>query len=181
MKASPSDFSRSIVLVSSIAGITEAPGLFAYGAAKHGVIGMMRALRRWAPVKYNVRANAICPWATDTQLLSVKDIWVQEKMPLNTPKDVAQMIAQCAADAGLNGRAVFVSGGRGFDTEEGIDRTLPQWMGEKNAEEFFRGQELLGLVSYIMSPLSHTHDFPRLTSSVLSRVMVGTGPNCDIA
>ncbi|KAI0019886.1 hypothetical protein F4780DRAFT_744510 [Xylariomycetidae sp. FL0641] len=145
MAASPGDSPKSITLVSSIAGITESPGLFAYGAAKHGVIGMMRALRRWAPVKYGVRANAICPWATDTQMLGVKDMWVREKMPINTPRDVAQMIAQCAVDQSLNGRAVFVSGGRGFDTEEGVDRTLPQWMGEKNAEQFLKGQELLGL------------------------------------
>ncbi len=69
-------FTPSITLVSSIAGITEAPGLFAYSAAKHGVIGLMRALRPWAPVKYGVRANAICPWATDTQLLAgVKERW----------------------------------------------------------------------------------------------------------
>ena len=72
MKASKSTSSveelpRSIILVSSIAGITEAPGLFAYSSAKHGVIGLMRALRPWAPLKYGVRVNAICPWATDTQ------------------------------------------------------------------------------------------------------------------
>lgn len=140
------EFSKSIVLVSSIAGITEAPGLFAYSSAKHGVIGAMRSLRKFGPVKYGVRANAICPWATDTQLLSgVKEMWVREKMPMNTPADVARIIVQCAADGNINGAAVFVAGGRGFDTEEGIDRTLPQWMGEDNAQVFLRGQELLGL------------------------------------
>ncbi|KAH9905374.1 hypothetical protein F4778DRAFT_705564 [Xylariomycetidae sp. FL2044] len=144
--SSPSpDLSKSITLVSSIAGITESPGLFAYGAAKHGVVGLMRALRRWAPAKYGVRANAICPWATDTQLLGVRDMWVREAMPMNRPADVARLIAQCAADRRVSGRAVFVAGGRGFDTEEGIDRTLPLWMGEKNARVFLRGQELLGL------------------------------------
>lgn len=151
MKASkqhdPKDasFTKSICLVSSIAGITEAPGLFAYSTAKHGVIGLMRALRPWAPLKYGVRVNAICPWATDTQLLGVKDMWIQEKMPLNTPADVGKIIVQCTADRALNGTAVFVTGGRFFDTEEGVTRTLPLWMGEKNAEEFLKGQELLGL------------------------------------
>ena len=154
MKADPKEdaagakFSKSIVLVSSIAGITEAPGLFAYSASKHGVIGMMRALRPWAPSKYGIRANAICPWATDTQLLAgVKAKWVKEKMPMNQPADVARMIIQCAADGNLNGKAVYVAGGRGYDTEEGVDRTRPQWMGEENAVIFQRGQEILGLVS----------------------------------
>jgi NAD(P)-dependent dehydrogenase (short-subunit alcohol dehydrogenase family) len=140
-------FSKSIILVSSIAGITEAPGLFAYSSAKHGVIGLMRALRPWAPSKYDVRANAICPWATDTQLLKgVRDVWIKEKMPMNSPEDVARIIIQCAADSSLNGKAVFVTGGRAFDTEEGVERTLPQWMGEQNAIEFQRGQKILGLV-----------------------------------
>ncbi|KAK4184372.1 hypothetical protein QBC35DRAFT_441555 [Podospora australis] len=140
------NFSKSIVLTSSIAGITEAPGLFAYSSAKHGVIGTMRALRRFAPAKYGVRANAICPWATDTQLLSgVKESWEKQSMPMNTPVDVAKMILQCAADGELNGKAVFVAGGRGFDTEEGIDRMLPQWMGEENANVFLKGQAILGL------------------------------------
>lgn len=133
--------------MSSIAGITEAPGLFAYSSAKHGVVGLLRALRGWAPVRYGVRANAICPWATDTQLFSgVKKRWLEEKLPLNQPDDVARFVLQCAAESSLNGRAVFVSGGRGFDTEEGYDRTLPQWMGEENAKDFLRGQQVLGLV-----------------------------------
>lgn len=141
-------FSKSIILVSSIAGITEAPGLFAYSSSKHGVIGLMRALRPWAPLKYGVRVNAICPWATDTQILSgVKGRWVEENMPMNTPLDVGKILLQCSADQALNGKAVVVTGGRYFDTEEGTDRTMPQWMGEENAKEFLKGQEILGLVS----------------------------------
>ncbi|KAK4223576.1 hypothetical protein QBC38DRAFT_516659 [Podospora fimiseda] len=138
---------KSIILTSSIAGITEAPGLFSYSSAKHGVIGLMRSLRRFTPSQFNgIRVNAICPWATDTQMLGgVKKNWEKENMPMNTPKDVAKMILQCAADETLNGKAVFVGGGRGFDTEEGIDRTLPEWMGKENAEVFLRGQEVLGL------------------------------------
>ncbi|KAK3320000.1 hypothetical protein B0T19DRAFT_276736 [Cercophora scortea] len=145
--SSPSSpFSKSITLVSSIAGISPAPGLFSYSAAKHGIIGLTRALAPWAPVKYSVRANAICPWATDTQLLAgVKPRWTAEKMPLNTPADVARYIVQCTADDGLNGKAVLVAGGRGFDTEEGIEKSLGVWMGEENAVAFQKGQEILGL------------------------------------
>lgn len=142
------NFSKSIVLVSSIAGITEAPGLFAYSSAKHGVIGLMRALRPWAPVKYNVRVNAICPWATDTQILAgVRKRWVEEDMPLNRPEDVAKMILQSGADSRLHGKAIYVAGGEGFDTEEGYDRCLPQMLGQRNAKTWLKGQEILGLVS----------------------------------
>ncbi|KAK0610398.1 hypothetical protein B0T17DRAFT_658199 [Bombardia bombarda] len=141
-----SNFSKSIILVSSIAGISPAPGLFGYSASKHGLIGLMRALAPWAPIRYGVRANAICPWATDTQLLAgVRGAWLDAKLPINTPEDVARQIVLSAADGSQNGKAVLVTGGRGFDTEEGIERTQPLWMGETNAREFREGQVVLGL------------------------------------
>lgn len=37
---------KSLILLSSVAGFKESPGLFVYQAAKHGVIGLMRSLRR---------------------------------------------------------------------------------------------------------------------------------------
>ncbi|KAH6695352.1 hypothetical protein F5X68DRAFT_243911 [Plectosphaerella plurivora] len=146
LNESQASFSKSIVLVSSIAGLLESPGLFAYGSAKHGVVGLMRSLRQWAPAKYGVRVNTICPWATDTQLMDqVRAKWVEEGLPINTTEQVGKMILQCASDRELNGRAILVSGGRGFDTEEGLDRTLPQWMGQGLSQDFYRGQEAIGL------------------------------------
>jgi NAD(P)-dependent dehydrogenase (short-subunit alcohol dehydrogenase family) len=52
--------SKCITLVSSVAGFKESPGLFAYSAAKHGVMGLMRALRPFAAPLYGLRVNAIC-------------------------------------------------------------------------------------------------------------------------
>ncbi len=149
---------KSITLVSSIAGITEAPGLFGYTSAKHGVIGLMRALRRYAPPRYGgVRANAGCPWATDTDMMAGTDVWTGAGLPLNSPADVGRVMLGLAADPDRNGAAAFVSGGRAFDTEAGIAETLPVWMGRENAAEWLRGQELLGLVStYYLLPLLHT-------------------------
>lgn len=51
---------KCITLVSSVAGFTEAPGLFAYSSAKHGVLGLMRALRAYVAPLYGLRTNAIC-------------------------------------------------------------------------------------------------------------------------
>lgn len=45
-KSSTSIADKSLTLVSSVAGFTEAPGLFVYSATKHGVYGLMRALRK---------------------------------------------------------------------------------------------------------------------------------------
>jgi NAD(P)-dependent dehydrogenase (short-subunit alcohol dehydrogenase family) len=52
--------SKCITLVASVAGFKESPGLFAYSAAKHGVVGLMRALRPFAAPLYGIRVNTIC-------------------------------------------------------------------------------------------------------------------------
>lgn len=138
---------KSITLVSSIAGFKESPGLFAYSASKHGVMGLMRSLRGYLPSTFNVRINVVCPWATDTEMLGgVRDLWSQNSLPINSPNDVARIILQCAGDEAINGKAVYVADGKGFDIEEGLDRTEPDWLGQKQAKDLARGQELLGIV-----------------------------------
>ncbi|KAK5222094.1 hypothetical protein LTS03_008625 [Exophiala xenobiotica] len=116
---------KCITLVSSVAGFKESPGLFAYSASKHGALG---------------------PWATDTQLLSgVRAEWTKNNMPLNTPDDVAKYIIQVTADPKAHGKALFVTGGNAVDIEEGLNRTEPEWLGEKNSRELNEGQVILGL------------------------------------
>ncbi|RSL59322.1 hypothetical protein CEP51_013940 [Fusarium floridanum] len=136
---------KSITLVSSVAGFKESPGLFAYSASKHGVMGLMRSLRGYLPSTFNVRINVVCPWATDTEMLgAVRDLWLRNSMPINTPDDVARIIIQCAGDESLHGKAVYVAGGKGFDIEEGIDRTQAEWLGHDQSSDLAKGQELLG-------------------------------------
>lgn len=52
-----------IILVSSISGFKETPGLAIYLASKHGVIGVLRGLRLTA-LPEGIRINAICPSVT---------------------------------------------------------------------------------------------------------------------
>lgn len=60
--------SGAIVNVASTAGAFGVPGMAAYTAAKHGVVGLTRALAvEWAP--FGVRVNCICPGATLTPML----------------------------------------------------------------------------------------------------------------
>ncbi|KAM5354815.1 hypothetical protein ACJ41O_001461 [Fusarium nematophilum] len=136
---------KSITLISSVAGFKEAPGLFTYSTSKHGVMGLMRSLRGFLPSAFNVRINVICPWATATDMLgSVGDLWAKNSLPVNTPEDVARITLQCAGDEKIHGRAVYVADGKGFDIEEGIDQTEPEWLGEKQSRDLARGQEIIG-------------------------------------
>jgi SDR family mycofactocin-dependent oxidoreductase len=59
--------SGSVVITASVAGLVGVPGSAHYTAAKHGVIGLMRA----AAVElgpYGIRVNAVCPGLVDTAM-----------------------------------------------------------------------------------------------------------------
>ena len=50
----------SLILISSVCGLTTSPGYGAYNASKHGVIGLMRTLANEL-ARDGVTVNAICP------------------------------------------------------------------------------------------------------------------------
>lgn len=59
---------------------------------------------------------------------------------------MAEIIAGVAADGGMNGKAVYVEGDRGWEVEEGIDRCAELWLGEKQNGEFHRGNQIMEMV-----------------------------------
>jgi NAD(P)-dependent dehydrogenase (short-subunit alcohol dehydrogenase family) len=60
---------RSMVLISSICGLTASQGFAAYNASKHGVIGLMRTLAHELGPD-GIRVNALCPGWVDTPMLA---------------------------------------------------------------------------------------------------------------
>jgi NAD(P)-dependent dehydrogenase (short-subunit alcohol dehydrogenase family) len=60
---------RSMVLVSSICGLTASQGFGAYNASKHGVIGLMRTLAHELGPD-GITVNAVCPGWVKTPMLS---------------------------------------------------------------------------------------------------------------
>jgi NAD(P)-dependent dehydrogenase (short-subunit alcohol dehydrogenase family) len=60
---------RSMVLISSICGVTASRGFAAYNASKHGVIGLMRTLAHELGLD-GIPVNAVCPGWVDTPMLA---------------------------------------------------------------------------------------------------------------
>ncbi|KAJ5887732.1 hypothetical protein N7495_007773 [Penicillium taxi] len=141
----PEGTDRSITLISSIAGFKESPGLFVYQASKHGVLGLMRSLRLYLPKSgHRLRINAICPWMTHTGMVSgIQDAWFKAGLPVNAPKDVAMVAAGLIVDEKLNGKSMYVEGGRAWEIEDNIDRLEPQWLGEEASKSLAKGQAVL--------------------------------------
>jgi len=100
--------SGRIINIASIAGRQGTAGLGAYCAAKHGVVGLTRALAVELR-EDGIVANAVCPGSVDTDMLRVGRPGATADM---SPEDVAGVVLYLAAQApsALTGSCVDVFG-----------------------------------------------------------------------
>ncbi|TMC11452.1 MAG: SDR family oxidoreductase [Chloroflexi bacterium] len=121
--------SGTVIAVASIAAKLGAPYIAPYTAAKHGLLGLMRALAAEYAAK-GLTFNCVCPGYVDTPMTeaSVANIMArtgrtreQALAPLLTPQrrlvapaEVAAVCVLLASDAGrgINGAAINVDGGQ---------------------------------------------------------------------
>ncbi len=119
-----------IVSVASTAGHTGYPYVTAYCAAKHGVIGLTRALSREL-AKSPITVNAVCPGYTDTDIVGdaldniaaktgrSRDQALAELVAHNPqgrlvqPTEVAEAVAWLClpSSAAITGQSIMVAGG----------------------------------------------------------------------
>jgi NAD(P)-dependent dehydrogenase (short-subunit alcohol dehydrogenase family) len=119
-----------IVFIASTAGLKGAAYVAPYVAAKHGVVGLMRALAA-ETAKHGITVNAVCPGYTETPMLDR----AVERIAATTKRDAAEARAALAATnpqarfitpdevagavlwlcgearAGITGQAIAISGG----------------------------------------------------------------------
>lgn len=137
---------RSILLFSCVSGFKESPSLFVYQASKHGVLGLMRSLRTYisSPYKHAIRINTVAPWMTQTDSIKkIESQWKEADLPTNTASEVAHIATGLLADTALNGRSMFVEGGRAWEIEQNVDRLESEWLGVEPSKALAAGQELL--------------------------------------
>jgi NAD(P)-dependent dehydrogenase (short-subunit alcohol dehydrogenase family) len=130
-RAGAGEGGRRLVFIASTAALKGYPYVAAYVAAKHGVLGLARALSAELAAT-GVTVNAVCPGFTDTPLLatSVEAITAKTKRSaddaraalakdnahnrLITPQEVAGTVLWlCTAAAqSVNGQAIAIAGGQ---------------------------------------------------------------------
>ena len=110
------------VNVASIAGLIGFPGLPAYVASKHAIVGLTKtAALEYA--KQGIRVNAVCPGAIKTAMIdriTGKDKTAEKQFEsmepvgrMGTPEEVAEAIVWLCSDAAsfVTGDAMAVDGG----------------------------------------------------------------------
>ena len=119
-----------IVAIASTSGLKGYPYVSAYTAAKHGVVGLVRALAL-ETARHGVTVNAVCPSFTDTEMIHADMRRASEKsgrpadeilqsmvktLPIGRlvkPSEVAaSVVFLCSADASaITGTTLAVTGG----------------------------------------------------------------------
>ena len=145
----------SIALTASLAGYLASAGAPLYSAAKHGIVGLMRALKQEC-AKLRISISVVAPAITVTPILSAgnrsdhgngsSEKEYAEKMqamgvPINKPESVA--LAVCwLFEEGMraNGVGVFVQGGKFVDLERGLAGSRGAWMGREMLDDFRGGR-----------------------------------------
>lgn len=100
-----------IVATASLAGLTGTGFDPIYGANKHGVVGLVRAIGEDWP-QYGIRVNAICPGFADTAIVDpLRDLLAEGGIPL-IPVDMVVDAVVSAATSGRSGECWYVQPGR---------------------------------------------------------------------
>jgi NAD(P)-dependent dehydrogenase (short-subunit alcohol dehydrogenase family) len=112
----------AIVNTASVAGLTGSPGLPAYVASKHGVVGLTRA----AAIEYGrekIRVNCVCPGPIHTPMMSrlltgrpemeQRFASAEPLKRLGEPAEIGEAVAWLCSDAAsyVTGHAMPVDGG----------------------------------------------------------------------
>lgn len=118
----------TIVNTASVAGLVGPPGLSAYAASKHGVLGLTKSAATDVAA-HGVRINAVCPGAVETRMMrslekqrspqdpSVAAAQMRASMPsgrYSLPEEVANVVLflSSAMSGNITGTHVTIDGGR---------------------------------------------------------------------
>lgn len=141
----------SIVMTASLAGYLASAGAPLYSAAKHGVVGYLRALKGDC-AKVGIALSVIAPGITLTPIIlgrrqgqSLQD-WGKDMsgrgVPINNAETIGLTVANLMGQGmKANGSGVLIQANRMQELEGGIAKGRKQWMGEEMLGLFRGGRE----------------------------------------
>ena len=138
----------SIVMTASFAGYLASAGAPLYSAAKHGVVGYLRALKGDCQ-KAGIAISVIAPGITLTPIIlgrrtgQTLEEWGKDMggrgVPINSAETIALTVANLMGQgARANGSGVLIQANRFQELEAGIAKSRDRWMGREMLD-LFRG------------------------------------------
>jgi hypothetical protein len=71
----------------------------------------------------------------------------QRGLDVNVPADVAVTIMGLLSEDKIYGKAMYVAGAEGWEVEDGIVKTMPQWLGEEPTRKLWEALKFVATVS----------------------------------
>ena len=107
-------------------------------------MGLLRTLRGKIHPRDGIRINAVCPTFTETGMTAslVEEMRNLGKVS-NTADDVAKYVLGLEVSTNRNGQAIYVEGGRAWEFEEGLEKTMPLWLGKEPCERMEDDRKLM--------------------------------------
>lgn len=123
---------KSLTLLSSVNAFRDSPGLYLYQTSKHAIQGILRSTRKTLFERDGIRVNAVCPGVTDTQMTThIIQAFKNANLFWQPADAVAEVILGILISDQMNGKAFYVEGGDGYEFEDSLYATQPQWLGEE--------------------------------------------------
>ncbi|KAJ4365287.1 hypothetical protein N0V83_008906 [Neocucurbitaria cava] len=140
-----------IVMTASLAGYLASAGAPLYSAAKHGIVGLMRALKQEC-AKLSISISVVAPAITVTPILTRNNRrmngapasqyaaeMAKVGVPINKPESIALAVCWLLNEGKKgNGAGIFVQADRFADLERGLAKSRESWMGREMLD-LFRG------------------------------------------
>ncbi|KAK5311446.1 hypothetical protein LTR93_011720 [Exophiala xenobiotica] len=146
----------SIVMTASLAGYLASAGAPLYSAAKHGIVGLMRALKN-DTATLGIAISVVAPGITLTDIVSGRHAgesltdWANRMhivgVPINNPAEVANTVVYLMSQGiQANGKGLLIQAGRVADLEKGI-RYVQEYLDGRRDVEFVPWRKKCPVVS----------------------------------
>ncbi|KAI1610681.1 15-hydroxyprostaglandin dehydrogenase [Exophiala viscosa] len=168
---------RHLILVSSIAGLASLPSQPIYAAAKHGVVGLFRALRVTTPIKHGIRINMINPYFVDTPILGPMGAVVLAGGGMATVPDVVEATTRLVADQGIIGRALAIGSKTSAEDARAMGlelQTKDQAVWDVHADDFAQSDLFVRRIIGVTNLITQAKGWAGFVSDVARKVSGAT-------